>query len=243
MGCCASKRRPPPQEAKPVDAGVAAYDVHFVDEKKEDPDEAADEAAVDVTFPNPSPQGKFEFELISGERVALRDVYEGTFAITESSARNDLIQEMNIKKMWVRHVIKTVMQHQNLTVNWREEGGRLYCKRKIELAGGKVKMGNEFEVRMDEWVRTHEHNPNKLIRFDTEQRLILEKQKLDSGAFNETELWFIDRETCITTGTIKQPDGTEKITYSKGVRVADIAAANKIRRRSTAYNGPARPRG
>ena len=50
MGCCASKRRPPPQEAKPVDAGVAAYDVHFVDEKKEDPDEAADEAAVDVTF-------------------------------------------------------------------------------------------------------------------------------------------------------------------------------------------------
>ena len=64
MGCCASKRRPPPQEAKPVDAGVAAYDVHFVDEKKEDPDEAADEAAVDVTFPNPSPQGKFEFELI-----------------------------------------------------------------------------------------------------------------------------------------------------------------------------------
>ena len=71
----------------------------------------------------------------------------------------------------------------------------------------------------------------------------IEKQKLDSGAFNETELWFIDRETCITTGTIKQADGTEKITYSKGVRVADIAAANKIRRRSTAYNGPARPRG
>lgn len=148
MGVCCSKASAPAvardDDAKPVSA-PAGPGVLFVDEQKVDPMEAGDEDVV-VSFPAPVVDGVFEFELISGERIKLQDAYSGTFAVTESSARSDLIQEMGIKKSWVKRLIKTVMQTQNLTVTWRTEGNRLFCRRKIELAGGKFKMQNEFEA-------------------------------------------------------------------------------------------------
>ena len=215
--------------------------VQFMSNSTVEPDESAGDDDVHMRIQVPVDESKFEFELVSGDRVKLREAYNGVFAVTESSARSDLIQEMGVKKAWVRRIIKTVMQTQNLTVSWRRDADdRLLCRRTIILAGDKVKMGNEFEVRFDEWCQLNPWDKSKQIRFDTEERVIMERSKLESGGTNESELWFIDRDTCITTGVLKSKEGEEKVTYSKGIRVEDLAAANRIRRRSTAYSGPAR---
>ena len=240
MGCCSSRPPPPTPEDNEAVRGPRK-DIEFLSKKMIDPVEAAGEGAIHMRIGEPCDESKFEFETVDGERMKLREAYNGTFAVTESSARSDLIQEMGVKKAWVRSIIKTVMQTQNLTVSWRRDADdRLMCRRMIILAGGKVKMGNEFEVHLDEWCRLNPWDPSKLIKFDTQERAILEKSPMEGGGSNESELWFIDKDTCITTGVLKNPNGTEKVTYSKGIRVASLAEANKIRRRSTAYDGPAR---
>ena len=216
-------------------------DVQFLSESKVARDESAGDDDVHLRIQEKVDESKFEFETVSGERVKLRDAYSGTFAVTESSARADLIQEMGVKKALVRHIIKKVMQTQNLTVSWRRDAeDRLKCRRTIILAGGKVKMTNEFEVRFDEWCPLNPWDKSKVIFFDTKERIVMEKSSLEGGGTNESELWFIDKDTCITTGVLRSKEGEEKVTYSKGVRVASLAEANKIRRRSTAYDGPAR---